>query len=213
MKKTLHYINPITKEYLETKEIDTAYYGLNIPNTTESDLLPHKNGFARVFKTKICEYVEDNRTKDIHNIQTKQNSICDYLGPLKTNFKLGKYIKTQDELLADAKVLKTEKINQACEKSIISGFTSTALGTVHTYQSDRDDQINLMGLVTSEKDDLLKCKKESALAEWKPHTIAQLKKVFTAGATHKKTQLIKASTLKSQINNMLTVKEINEVIW
>ena len=43
MLKKLYYINPVTKEYLITKEIDTEFLGLDIPNTTEMKPLSLKD--------------------------------------------------------------------------------------------------------------------------------------------------------------------------
>lgn len=39
------------------------------------------------------------------------------------------------------------RMNLACGQSIIAGFLSSALGTPHTYPSDRDSQANLQGQV------------------------------------------------------------------
>lgn len=47
-KETLHYIDPITKEYKYTKEIDTKFFGKNIPNTTKATLLAQKEGYVRI---------------------------------------------------------------------------------------------------------------------------------------------------------------------
>lgn len=112
---------------------------------------------------------------------------------------------------------KTIQINEECEITIISGFPSSALGTFHTYQSDRDDQINLMGLVTAGLDDLLKCgfknEDETITWEWKPHTKEQLKSAFDDGSTYKKQQLVKATNLKNQIATAKTIEELTKIVW
>lgn len=214
MKKILHWYYPTTKELRYSKEIDTKKFGDNHPNTTEKEPLKAKEGFAVCFISNDWKYVEDNRTKDIHNTETKENSICDYLGALKTGFALGKYIKTESELLAAARSIKVNEINEICEKTIISNFTSLALGTNHSYQSDRDDQTNLMGLVIDNKDDLLKCTNlADTTTEWVIHTAAELRKVFEDGKRHKKDNLIKAQSLKNFVTMATTVEAIEQVIW
>lgn len=132
-----------------------------------------------------------------------------------------KDFRTLDEL----KTSKLSSINTLCEAAIVGGFTSSALGSEHVYQSDRDDQINLMGLVTAGADDLLKCgvvttvieedgtEIETITWEWKQHTAAQLKAVFDDGALFKKQQLIKANTLKAQVAAATTAEELDGIVW
>lgn len=120
-------------------------------------------------------------------------------------------------LLKKSKDNIVNEIGKQCETAIISGFPSQALGSEHFYQSDRDDQINLMGLVTAGNDDLLKCglknDDETITWEWKPHTKEQLKAVFDDGAAYKKEQLIKSATLKAQISAATTVEELDLIVW
>ncbi len=47
-KETIHYIDLITKEYKETREIDTKFFGKNIPNTTNAELPSEKDGYIRI---------------------------------------------------------------------------------------------------------------------------------------------------------------------
>lgn len=133
--------------------------------------------------------------------------------------------KVSVEIISEAESLflqknkdnKTIKINADCETTIISHFSSNALGSFHYYQSDRDDQINLMGLVTTGVDDLLKCgfknDDESITWEWKPHTKEQLKNVFDDGSAYKKEQLLRAANLKNQVSTAETIEEILSIAW
>lgn len=132
--------------------------------------------------------------------------------------------KVSVEIISEAESLflqknkdnKTIKINADCETKIISFFPSSALGNIHYYQSDRDDQINLMGLVTAGVDDLLKCgfknDDESITWEWKPHTKEQLKDVFDDGYTYKKEQLLRAANLKNQVSAAVTIEELVKIV-
>jgi hypothetical protein len=127
--------------------------------------------------------------------------------------------------LSELKLSKISSINKICEGFIVGGFLSSALGNFHIYQSNRDDQINLMGLFTAGADDLLKCgevttvleedgtKTETISWNWKPHTVVQLKKVFDDGAMFKKQQLMKANTLKDQVLAATTVEELVLIEW
>ena len=147
MKKTLHYLDRITKEHLITREVDTAFYGTNIPNTTEGELLPFKNGFARCFYSNKCEYVEDNRTKDIHNTETKENSICDYLGALKSGFALGEYIKTVQELESEQKESTENSLMLLCDSTqskiekLLLGYKATSM-QIARYKDKYERAIN-----------------------------------------------------------------------
>src|ERR1700758_1865854 len=45
--------------------------------------------------------------------------------------------------LAQAQTTQTALLNTACQNSIVSGFTSSALGAPYTYPSQVTDQLNL----------------------------------------------------------------------
>jgi len=88
MKKTIYYISPITNEYIKSKEVDTRFFGINMPNTTEIKPLKEKENFAICFIKDKWEYVEDNRTKTVYSIIDKTESKVDYLGSIKDGFTL-----------------------------------------------------------------------------------------------------------------------------
>lgn len=111
----------------------------------------------------------------------------------------------------------TASINNSCETQIVSGFKSSALGVEHLYQSDRDDQINLMGLVTDDKDDFLKCglKQEDGSVVWAyvTHTAQQLREVFSDGKEYKTSLLQKANQLKIDIVDAISDEELELIEW
>jgi len=119
--------------------------------------------------------------------------------------------------LAELKTTKTSKINSACSKAITSGFTSSALGTPHIYQSEQTDQLNLIGVVTAGTDDYFKCGVTDANGNitwnYEMHTIAQLQQVLTDGKVHKQTLLQKANTLKVQVASDTTIAEVEAIVW
>jgi hypothetical protein len=55
--------------------------------------------------------------------------------------------KTDAELLAEAKSAKVSELSTACAAAITAGFTSSALGTAHSYPSKTTDQQNLTASV------------------------------------------------------------------
>jgi len=130
-----------------------------------------------------------------------------------TNKLSHKDFRTLDELKAS----KTSEINSACSKAITSGFTSSALGTQHTYQSEQTDQLNLMGVVLAGNDSMFKCGVVNAnkTTTWNyvMHTIAQLKQVLADGKVHKLALLKKANTLKMQVASAKTVADVTKVVW
>ena len=124
-----------------------------------------------------------------------------------------KDFRTLDELKAS----KTSEINSACEKAITSGFTSSALGTSCSYQSEQTDQLNLIGIVTAGQDDYFKCGVTDANGNvtwsYELHTIVQLQQVLTDGKAHKQGLLQKANTLKAQVTGATTVKDVEAIVW
>jgi len=132
MKKILHWFNPTTKELRYSKEIDTEMFGNNPPNTTANEPLESKESFTICFINNSWEYTEDNRTKNIHNIETKEDSICDYLGALKSGFALGKYVLTATEKKEESnnKILDTAKANYIKKvNSLTAGVPNTETST------------------------------------------------------------------------------------
>ncbi|RXJ86954.1 hypothetical protein [Arcobacter sp. CECT 8985] len=123
-----------------------------------------------------------------------------------------KDLRTLNEL----KTSKISSINTSCETTITSGFPSSALGSGYIYPSQRDDQLNLQGLIIDGSDDFFKCKvaaDENAEWELKPHTIDQLIIVGKALKSHVKTNTARAYELKAQINAAATIEELDGINW
>lgn len=107
---------------------------------------------------------------------------------------------------------KIQDLDNSCESEILAGFESSALGTPHFYQSSRDDQMNLIGLVATGDDDLFKCDDYTSIA-YRLHTAAQLKQVIVDGKNIKLTILTKFNTLKGQVLAATTQAEIDAIVW
>ena len=177
---------------------------------------------------KILGWYDDK----IHSeIPTPNVEVSDKTWQVAININANFYDKdTKTFILKDLRTLEEMKksklttINIACETAIISGFKSSSLQAEYLYQSDRDDQLNLMGLVANGIDNFLKCglativlensiEKEVITWDYILHTIAQLKQVLADGAKYKLDLLTKANTLKIQVQNATTVNELDGINW
>lgn len=110
-----------------------------------------------------------------------------------------------------------EAINTACRNQIISGFESSALGTPHQYPFEEEDQSNLMSTFMLAKElnvsKVFKCWDSAGVDDYRLHTVAQLQQVGQDAETHKMTALIKARTLKAQIDAATTAAEVEAIVW
>lgn len=102
----------------------------------------------------------------------------------------------------------TNKVNGICAIKIISGFTSSALGSPHLYDSNQDDQLNLVGLVSLNEIVMYKCTDQSGVKEYRVHTSDQIKQVLSDGAKRKTSLLQTAFSLKSEIQAATTASKL-----
>lgn len=100
------------------------------------------------------------------------------------------------------------QINNACKAAIEAGFSSDALGTTHTYESELEDQLNLSGNIQRAKDVPHKCRNNLGEVDYRIHTTNQIHQVGEDLATHKMAQLQKAATLKAQANAAATAGDL-----
>ncbi|MDI7200114.1 hypothetical protein QMM85_08500 [Leptospira santarosai] len=102
-------------------------------------------------------------------------------------------------------------VNSICESKIVSGFASAALGASHFYSSDRDDQLNLVGLVSLNASVLYKCTDKNGIKEYRNHTTDQIKQVLNDGAIRKTFLLQKCASLKFEIQAAESVEQLNQI--
>ncbi|UOG61420.1 hypothetical protein [Leptospira noguchii] len=105
----------------------------------------------------------------------------------------------------------TKLVNSICESKIISGFVSSALGTPHFYNSDRDDQLNLLGLVSLNTSVLHKCTDEDGVEEERKHTFDQIKQVLGDGVIRKTFLLQRCASLKAMIQFANTIEKFDQI--
>ncbi|EMF82191.1 hypothetical protein LEP1GSC188_3423 [Leptospira weilii serovar Topaz str. LT2116] len=111
--------------------------------------------------------------------------------------------------LARFKEERLRSVDRYCEMKITSGFESSALGELHRYGSDRDDQLNLIGSASINDSVLYKCEDENGTKEYKLHTASQIKQVLNDGAIRKIQLLQRANELKSLLKAACSQEEID----
>lgn len=107
-------------------------------------------------------------------------------------------------------------INTACKAEIEGGFTSDALGSTHSYESELEDQLNLSGNIQRAKDVLQKCTDALNETQYRMHTTTEIHQVGEDLATHKLAQLQKALTLKDQAQTAAQANDLtalNAISW
>lgn len=123
----------------------------------------------------------------------------------------------ESDLLALAKTKKISSLKQACTTAIQSGFTSSALGSAHTYDSELPtDQTNIIGAMVASLSGAsipFTCTDSNGYKEQRLHTAAQLQQVFQAGMQHIVVNKSRYDTLKKQVEQATTVEDVNEVSW
>jgi hypothetical protein len=108
---------------------------------------------------------------------------------------------------------KIEELNAACRAAIIGGFTSSALGAPHRYDSEEVDQLNLIGAVATGGDLVYRCTDALGVKDWRLHTAAQLHQVLADGAARKGALLHQASSLKAQAAEATTYELLQAIVW
>lgn len=124
--------------------------------------------------------------------------------------------------LADAKAAKAKQIDLACQATILSNFTSSALGADHSYPAKLTDQQNLNASVTASLLPGLPANwttrfwcQNLATLEWAlvPHTAAQIQQVGVDAKTVIEAAIVKNADLQNQIVNAATQAELAAIEW
>lgn len=231
---TIYVFDKQTNEFISSHK-DTFLIGYKKFNLSEQETLIKpldvKEGFVVCFnETKQeWEYQEDNRNKTVYSTTTKEALVVDYLGAIKEGFTL--LVPTEfdkwenNSWTKDIEAIRASKlltINTECNKAIVSGFKSSALGEEYFYYSTLEEQTTLNSLINLGFDSNFKAQKISLVegVEIKeerkqyPHTLAQLREILISGATHIKAQIDRKDLLESQINSEdITVEELESIGW
>jgi hypothetical protein len=117
---------------------------------------------------------------------------------------------TLDEL----KARKLVQLNQACENAIASGFSSSALGSPYTYESQYpQDRENLIGAKLAGVDMDFTCIDSQGVKAQRPHTAAQIAEVFQDGVAYVQTNRAKYYQLADAVNSAENEDELATITW
>lgn len=119
-----------------------------------------------------------------------------------------------DYALNEAKTNAKSEIDFWCGTNITGHFVHEALGSDHTYPSNKDGQLNLQTAAASYQDRQIMCM-DNAASEWamRTHTQAQAQEILEFNANRIETLRTYAQSLKSQIDSCNTVGEVNQIIY
>lgn len=128
---------------------------------------------------------------------------------------------TANQLLLQAQAAQASALSASCASAIVSGFTSSALGAVHTYPSQPHDQTNLIGAVTGSQSPGLPstwtcnfwCADSSGVWALRPHTAVQIQQVLADGVAAREALSTKLAGLVAQIEAATTVSAVQAVVW
>ncbi|EKO62461.1 hypothetical protein LEP1GSC082_4473 [Leptospira kirschneri str. H2] len=149
------------------------------------------------------EQINPETETDIEPLRNEDDSLLPFQIYTETDGWIVDLIQKKDSLI--------KLVNSICESKIIAGFTSSALGRPYFYSSDRDDQLNLVGLVSLNSSVSYKCTDQNAVKEYRNHTANQIKQVLNDGAIRKTLLLQKAASLKVSLQSIETVDELDKV--
>lgn len=111
---------------------------------------------------------------------------------------------------------KTAEINRACELSITGGFSSSALGAAHQYDSAIDDQLYLISVMQGGEGSLYPCRGAAGTKEFQQHSAAQVRQLGDDFNQFRLSRLQQANTLKARLDQALAAGDtatIEAVTW
>ncbi len=127
-------------------------------------------------------------------------------------WKNGAWVDDTAAILAKVYQEKLIELNTACSQYIEAGFSSAALGELHSYSSSLEDQVNLTGLVFSGLDSAYPCV-TNGVRQFLAHTREQLLQVNKDLVLFKQAALQHADKLKRDAAQDKKVKALRAVAW
>ena len=112
-------------------------------------------------------------------------------------------------------------ISQICSSTILGGFTSSALGTPHTYPSALTDQANLVTHVMSSLLPNLPptwttpyiCGDSNEGWAYRDHTAAQIQQVGADWKAFLSSCLLKKKALEEKVKAAKTIEKVQTIAW
>ncbi len=126
---------------------------------------------------------------------------------------------TAAELLAAAQELQIGVLTAQARKVIVGGFSSTALGTAHTYPSTPTDQANLASAAIAGLsapagwETPLSCQNSTGAWALVQHTAAQVAQVKADELVMISAARVKLAALKTSVAGETTVAAVQAITW
>lgn len=125
------------------------------------------------------------------------------------------------QLLASAQATQIATLSAACAAAITAGFTSSALGTVHTYPAKQTDQQNLSASVLASLYPGLAagwttpfwCADSTGAWAFVNHTAAQIQQAGADGKAAILANMAKNAAFAAQVNAAKTIAAVQAVVW
>lgn len=123
--------------------------------------------------------------------------------------------------LAEAQSAQAAALSAACDSAIVAGFTSSALGSAHTYPSQPNDQTNLIGAATASQSPTLPagwtcnfwCADSTGAWALRAHAAAQIQQVLADGVAAREALSTKLAALVAQVEAATTVAAVQSIAW
>ena len=125
-------------------------------------------------------------------------------------------LRTDADDLADSRQAKIAELKAAVEKAINSGFSSTALGSKHQYDSEQHNIDWMQVAVLSGTQTRITCDDGTGTAASKTpreHTAGQCKQVLTDGKTALLAHKTRFRTLRDQVNAAADIAAVKALKW
>jgi hypothetical protein len=162
-------------------------------------------------------YIEPLQLNDNENIPDDCTEIKPEDGLFKAKFVDGAWVESETDatLLQYVKDAKKAELNMKCDLTIMGGFTSSALGVEHTYQSLLVDEVWLNATINRFAIDpnFTTVNYKTIDSGYLLHTKDQFNQVFIAGHSFGDSQIAKLNSLKAQVDSATDKAGVDAVTW
>jgi hypothetical protein len=141
--------------------------------------------------------------------------------PAYATWTNGTWVVDTAAQLAAAQAAQVATLSLACQNSILSGFTSSALGSAYTYPSKATDQQNLASSVLASLMPNIAtdwvtpfwCEDSTSTWAFVNHTAAQIQQVGEDAKTAILANMAQNATLATQVAAATTVAAVQAIVW
>lgn len=159
-------------------------------------------------------YVEDVEINNNDSIPPDCVELRPPDGLYKAQFTNGAWVEGRDsaDILADLKAVKKTELDNSFNETLISGFTSNALGTLHSYPCDLQAMIFFNATFNRFQNDttFTTVKQKTLDAGYLDHDKTQFMQVFNDGHAFGVTQDTKLAQLKADVDAVTITTDLNQ---